>query len=396
MFSSKNKDNNKQNNSMGDVKRRVRESIRYNQPDFWLLLSIILLLGLGTLMVFSASSATAYNSSGGSAYGVLKDQLINAVLGVLAMIVVSLIDYKFLAKFTIPFFACTTVLLALVQVIGITKNNATRWLKIGITFQPSEFYKIAVILFLAYVFSRPGLAEKSVRLLGILIYMFPVGIGIILLAIQPHISCVMIIGIVMLAMMFAGRVKLPTYIFMIVGVACLAIIVFASGIVDFSYIGNRFTTFLEPERDTSGESYQIMQSLYAISSGGLFGKGFGQGVQKYLYLPEPYNDFILSILAEELGFIGVVLVLGLFALFIWRGFKIARHAPDKFSSLTAFGITMLITVQVIMNVAVVTSSMPVTGISLPFFSYGGTSLVILLAGMGILLNISKQSHYDKF
>ena len=139
-----------------------------------------------------------------------------------------------------------------------------------------------------------------------------------------------------------------------------------------------------------------MQSLYAISSGGLFGKGFGKGVQKYLYLPEPYNDFILSILAEELGFAGVTLVLGLFTLFIWRGYKIARNAPDKFSSLTAFGITTLITIQVLMNVAVVTSSMPVTGISLPFFSYGGTSLVILLASMGILLNISKQSHYEKF
>lgn len=396
MIPSDNKERKNKSNSMEDVKRRVRESIRYNQPDFWLLLSIVLLLGLGTMMVFSASSATAYASKAGSAYAVLKDQLLNAVIGVVAMAFVSFIDYKFLAKFTIPFFIGCNVLLVLVQVMGITLNYAKRWLKIGITFQPSEFYKIAVILFLAYVFSKPGLSHKAVRLMGVVIYIIPVGVGILLLALQPHISCVMIIGLVMVAMMFAGRVKLPTYILMAAGVVGLAAVVFASGMVDFSYIGERFTTFFDPERDTSGDSYQIMQSLYAIASGGLFGKGFGQGVQKYLYLPEPYNDFILSILAEELGFVGVALVLGLFALFIWRGFKIARHAPDKFSSLTAFGITMLITVQVLMNVAVVTSSMPVTGISLPFFSYGGTSLVILLAGMGILLNISKQSHYDKF
>lgn len=394
MFSSKKKE--KEANSMEDIKRRVRESIRYNQPDFWLLLSILLLLSLGTMMVFSASSATAYTSAAGSAYAVLKDQLIYAALGIVVMLFASFVDYKFIARFTIPFFIVCNILLVLVQVMGKTLNNAKRWLEIGISFQPSELYKIAVILFLAYVFSKPGLAYKSVRLMGVLIYIIPIGIGIILLALQPHISCVMIIGLVMLAMMFAGRVKLPTYILMAGGVIGLAIIVFASGMVDFSYIGERFTSFLDPEHDTSGDSYQIMQSLYAISSGGLFGKGFGQGVQKYLYLPEPYNDFILSILAEELGFVGVLLVLGLFALFIWRGFKIARHAPDRFASLTAFGITMLITVQVLMNVAVVTSSMPVTGISLPFFSYGGTSLTILLGCMGILLNISKQSHYDKF
>ena len=394
MFSSKKKET--ENNSMDDVKRRVRESIRYNQPDFWLLLSILLLLSLGTMMVFSASSATAYTSDAGSAYAVLKGQLLYAALGIVAMIFASFVNYKFIARFTIPFFVVCNILLVLVQVMGKTINNAKRWLEVGISFQPSELYKIAVILFLAYVFSKPGLAYKAVRLLGIFIYIIPIGIGILLLALQPHISCVMIIGLVMVAMMFAGRVKIPTYLLMAGGVVGLAIVVFASGMVDFSYISDRFTSFLDPEHDTSGDSYQIMQSLYAISSGGLFGKGFGQGVQKYLYLPEPYNDFILSILAEELGFVGVVLVLGLFALFIWRGFKIARHAPDKFSSLTAFGITMLITVQVLMNVAVVTSSMPVTGISLPFFSYGGTSLTILLASMGILLNISKQSHYDKF
>lgn len=395
---SKNNKSKESGASLEEVRLRVRESLRYNQPDFWLLLSIVLLLGLGTMMVFSASSASAYSMRGenSSAYSILQKQLFFAVAGIIAMFIVSLIDYKFIARFTIPIFGICIILLVLVQLIGSAYNNAKRWLNIGIEFQPSELYKIAVILFLAYVFSRPKIAYKAVRLMGIVIYIIPVGVGIILIAIQPHISCVLIVGMVMVAMMFAGRVKIPTYVFLGIGAALLAGAVLLVADVNFEYIAERFTTFLDPEHDTSGDSYQIMQSLYAISSGGLFGKGFGRGVQKYLYLPEPYNDFILSILAEELGFIGVALVLGLFVLFIWRGYKIARNAPDRFSSLTAFGITTLITVQVLMNVAVVTSSMPVTGISLPFFSYGGTSLVILLASMGILLNISKQSHYDKF
>lgn len=394
---SKNKKASSGGTALEQVRLRVREQLRYNQPDFWLLLSIVLLLGLGTMMVFSASSASAYSMTGSqSAYAILKKQLLYAAIGIAAMIGTSLVSYKFIARFTLPIFGACIGLLVLVQLIGVTHNNAKRWLNIGLEFQPSEFYKIGVILFLAYVFSRPKIAYKAVRLLGIVIYIVPIGIGIILIAIQPHISCVLIIGMVMVAMMFAGRVRIPTYVCMAICAALLGAAVFIAADVNFEYITERFTTFLDPEHDTGGDSYQIMQSLYAISSGGLFGKGFGKGVQKYLYLPEPYNDFILSILAEELGFVGVTLVLGLFVLFIWRGYKIARNAPDKFASLTAFGITTLITVQVLMNVAVVTSSMPVTGISLPFFSYGGTSLVILLASMGILLNISKQSHYDKF
>ncbi len=394
----KNKKDAERSAALDEVRLRIREQIRYNQPDFWLLLAILMLLGLGTMMVFSASSASAVFMAGGdsSAYAILKKQLIFAVIGIITMFTVSLIDYKVIARFTLPFFGVCIALLGLVQVIGVSHNNAKRWLKIGIEFQPSELYKIAVILFLAFVFSRPRIAYKAVRLMGIIIYIIPVCIGIGLIAIQPHISCVLIIGLVMLSMMFAGRVKIPTYICMGIFAAGLGTVVLLAAHVDFSYISERFTTFLDPEHDTGGDSYQIMQSLYAISTGGLFGRGFGKSVQKNLYLPEPYNDFILAILAEELGFIGVALVLGLFVLFIWRGYKVARNAPDRFSSLTAFGITSLITVQVLMNVAVVTSSMPVTGISLPFFSYGGTSLVILLASMGILLNISKQSHYDKF
>ena len=206
--------------------------------------------------------------------------------------------------------------------------------------------------------------------------------------------------------MIMGKVRMPTYIALIIlaGLFVLGLIlitkyfpnVFDSDKFSLTYIVDRIKLFFDKESSGEVDNYQIEQSLYAIGSGGLFGRGFGQGVQKYMYLPEPYNDFIFSILAEELGFVGVTIVICLFALFIFRGYKIAVNAPDRLGSLLATGITSLIAIQVIMNLAVVSKSMPVTGISLPLFSYGGTSLVILMAAMGVLLNISKQSHYNKF
>ncbi len=373
----------------------MKLKIRGSQPDFWLLLSIIILLGLGTMMVFSASTASSYSMSDQStSYDILIKQFIFAILGIGLMFFMSFVDYKLIGKFTLLIYAGSIGLLGLVPLIGVIHNGARRWLNFGIEFQPSEIFKIAVVLFLAYVFSTPKIREKAVTLWGILIYMAPVGVGLLLLILQPHVSCIIIIGCVMLVMMFIGGVKPATFILMFGLAAALVIIVFTQD--QFSYIVERVFAFRNPEADPSGDGYQIMQSLYAIGSGGLFGRGLGQGVQKYLYLPEPYNDFILSILAEELGFFGVFIVIALFAVFVWRGYKISICAPDKFSSLVACGITTIIAVQATMNIAVVTSSMPVTGISLPFFSYGGTSLSIMMASMGILLNISKQSKYAKF
>lgn len=374
----------------------------YAQPDFWFLLVVILLLGIGTMMVFSASSASAYTKTDSStAYDILKDQIVYAILGIIVMGIVSLVDYKFIGRFTFVFYVFTLALLALVQTpLGRTYNGARRWLSLGLEFQPSEFLKLAAVLYMAYVLSHPKIREKSTRLWGILIYGVPLLLGIALVAIQPHISCVVIVGGMVVLMMFVGGVKAPTFIAGIAGVAVLAIAVVvwgvASGELNFGYIAERFETFRHPEADPSDKGYQIMQSLYAIGSGGLFGRGFGQSVQKYLYLPEPYNDFIFSILAEELGFVGVALVIILFAVLIVRGYKISSYAPDRFGSLVAFGITTNIAIQVAMNIAVVSNFMPVTGVSLPFFSYGGTSLVIIMANMGILLNISKQSRYAKF
>ncbi len=385
-----------------NLSKKIRTEMLSKQPDFWLLLVVLLLLGIGTMMVFSASTASAYSKrDDATAYDILKSQIGYAIFGVVVMLFVSLFDYKLIGRFTFVLYGVTLVMLALVQTpLGHTYNGARRWLSLGIEFQPSELLKLAAVLYMAFVLSHPKIREKSIRLWGLLIYGIPLAIGILLIIIQPHISCVVIIGGMMVLMMFVGGVKAPTFILGISMVAvcggAVAIWAVSTGALDFQYIGNRFSTFMHPEQDPTGGSYQILQSLYAIGSGGLFGRGFGQSVQKYLYLPEPYNDFIFSVLAEELGFIGVAIVVILFIVLITRGYKISSYAPDRFGSLVAFGITTNIAIQVAMNIAVVSNFIPVTGVSLPFFSYGGTALIILMANMGILLNISKQSKYPKF
>lgn len=384
------------------LRTKIRTEMLSKQPDFWLLLVVLLLLGIGTMMVFSASSASAYSKrDDATAYDILSSQIGYAIGGVALMLFVSLFDYKLIGRFTFLFYGATLVLLVLVQTpLGRVYNGARRWLSLGIEFQPSELLKLAAVMYMAYVLSHPKIREKSIRLWGLLIYGIPLAIGLLLIIIQPHISCIVIIGGMVVMMMFVGGVKGPTFILGISMVAvcggAVAIWAVSSGALNFQYIGNRFNTFLHPEQDPTGGSYQILQSLYAIGSGGLFGRGFGQSIQKYLYLPEPYNDFIFSVLAEELGFIGVAIVVILFIVLIMRGYKISSYAPDRYGSLLAFGITTNIAIQVVMNIAVVSNFIPVTGVSLPFFSYGGTALLILMVNMGLLLNISKQSKYPKF
>lgn len=377
---------------MTETVSKIKLDLRSKQPDFLLFMTIILLLGIGTMMVFSASSASSHIIRGNS-YDLLKKQLIFAFFGIVLMVVVSFIDYKILAKFTIPLYFGTIGLLILVLLIGITRNNAKRWLGAGVfSFQPSEVAKITVVFLVSYVLSHPKYRDKARSMWGLLMYVLPVGVLMGLIFLQPHISCIMILGAVLVVMMFVGGASF--YNFALIGSGCLMGIVLA--FLKFDHVGRRIFAFLDPFSVASDEGYQVVQSLYAIGSGGLFGRGLGQSVQKYLYLPEPYNDFIFSIMAEELGFFGVFIVLFLFGVFIWRGYKIAACANDLLGTLLATGITTIVAIQTIMNVAVVTSSMPATGISLPFFSYGGTSLLILMASMGVLLNISKNSRYVKF
>lgn len=271
--------------------------------------------------------------------------------------------------------------------MGVTRNDATRWLGVGTrTIQPSEFMKIAIIMFFAAsISSHPEKLKTFFK--GLLPYLAILGVTALLLLLEPHMSAAMIILFIGFVLLFCGGAKLSHFIPLgVAGVAGALGLAFTA-----EYRVKRMLIFLDPWQDPTGDGWQIIQSLYAVGSGGLFGVGLGKSVQKYMYIPEPHNDFIFAILAEELGFIGCMFVIILFGIFVWRGISISMRAPDMFGSLVAIGITAMIGIQAAFSIAVVTSSMPVTGIPLPFFSYGGTALIMLMCCVGILLNISRQA-----
>lgn len=374
-------------------KKSGRFSSFLNNPiDFALLIVILLLLSLGLTMVLSASSPSALAQDGNS-YSYFFKQAIFAVAGLCMMWFISKIDFRFYKKYYILAYIVAIVLLVAVIAIGREINGAKRWIYFtdALSFQPSELVKFLMIIFYAALLTKNrDKLEKYGK--GFWFHIILVGPIIGLLLLEPHFSSsIVIIGIVAVMMIVAGC---KFWHFLVTGavVGVPAII----GLVIFSpYRLQRVITFLDPWQDATGDGWQVIQSLYAIGSGGLFGAGLGESKQKYLYIPEPHNDFIFSILGEELGFIGCAIVLILFAIFIWRGILIAMRAPDMFGSLIAIGITAQVAIQVIINIAVVTSSMPATGMPLPFFSYGGTSLFILLCEMGVLLNISKAGAKSK-
>ena len=370
------------------TKKKVKSfsSFLKNPIDFTLLITILLLLSLGLIMVLSASSPSALSESGNS-YSYFYKQAIFAGAGLFMMWVISNIDYRFYQKYyKLAYFIAFLSLLA-VPFIGTTVNGAKRWIYLtdSLSIQPSEIVKLLMIIFYAGILvrDRDELPLYGKGLVKHMLYLIPI-IGLLLL--EPHMSASMvIIGIVCVMMIVAGC---KFWHFLATGS-----VIGVPGIIGLILIEpyrlERVTTFLDPWKDATGSGWQVIQSLYAIGSGGLFGVGLGESKQKYLYIPEPHNDFIFSILGEELGFIGCAIVIILFGIFIWRGVLIAMRSPDMFGSLIAIGITTQIAIQVIINIAVVTSSMPATGMPLPFFSYGGSSLFILLCEMGILLNISK-------
>ena len=362
-----------------------------NPIDYTLLITVLLLLSLGLIMVLSASSPTAL-SEGKSSYAYFIKQAGFALGGIALMIVLSKIDYRIYKKFYLIAYFVALALLVAVLVIGKEANGAKRWIYIaGISFQPSEAVKLCMIVFYATVLTKnkDDLKEFFNGWIKHLIMLVPI-IG--LLIVEPHLSAsIVIVGVCMIMMTLAGcnlwQIVVPG---VVIGVPAITI-----GIVKiqkFAHALKRITTFIDPWKDKLGDGWQVIQSLYAIGSGGLFGLGLGQSRQKYLYLPEPQNDFIFSVMAEELGFVGCAFVIILFAILIWRGTLAAMKAPDMFGSLLAIGITSLIGIQAIMNIAVVTSTMPATGMPLPFFSYGGTALLIILCEMGVLLNISRAGN----
>ena len=369
-------------------------SIGRGSIDVPFLLLVLLLLTIGVVMVLSASFARAYYSAATkhTATFYFTRQLFFAVTGVAIMLLASRFPIGFYRRFALLLVGFSVVMLLLVLVGGERVNGARRWFKIGsITFQPSEIAKIAVILFEARMVCRFGDKMSTFRY-GVLPFGAVAALIIGLLVLEPHLSGSIIIILVTAVMMFIGGTRLFWFILGggVVGLGGLL----AVNVLEYS--SERISAWLDPFADTSDTGYQIVQSLYAIGSGGLSGLGLGSGRQKYLYLPEEHNDFIFSVVCEELGFIGATLILLLFALLIARGFYLALHCRDRYSFLVCSGVTALLAIQVILNVAVVTNLVPCTGISLPFFSYGGTALWLQLAEMGVILSISRDVPEKKF
>lgn len=358
--------------------------------DFVLFITVLILLSMGIIMVLSASSPQALAESGNS-YSYVTRQAIFAVIGIVLMVIISKIDYRIYSKFSTIGYIGSVIILVAARLLGSSSKGATRWLELGpIRFQPSEIAKIALIIFYATWLTKNKDKLKTLKMGFIVPFLYIAPIAFILIFLQNHLSVTIIICIVVSIMMLMAGTKLKYFVSVgtmgVISAAALLIIVAqVTGGETGGFRLARITTFLDPWSDIRGDGWQVVQSLYAIGSGGLFGAGLGESKQKFLYIPEPHNDFIFSVLAEELGFIGCTIVIILFAIFIWRGLLIAIRTPDMFGSLMAVGITSLIGLQAIMNIAVVTSSMPNTGITLPFFSYGGTSLVILLCSVRYII-----------
>ena len=363
--------------------------------DRFFITIVIILAAYGTIMVFSAGYAYAAFRYEDGLYFV-KRQVIWLTLGVIAMLTVSQVDINLLKKHTAKAYCVTLVLLALTLVIGFVGNGAQRWISIGpITIQPSEIAKLTMTMMLAKYFSSNNTLDTTSKRLvfvkGTLIPCILMAIPILLVMLQHHLSCIIILGVIGLLMIVASGADLRY-----IGAFCLAGLAGVSYIAFFTdYTKNRITVWLDPESYKLTGGWQTLQGLMAIGSGGFFGKGLGKGELKYCYVSEPANDMIFAVLCEELGFVGAVCALSLFALLIWRGFIIALESEDTYSRLLVIGICIKIAVQVLLNVAVVTNTIPNTGISLPFFSYGGSSLIMIFAEMGIILSVSRKSRIHK-
>ena len=369
------------------------------QVDFVLVVIIIILLAFGIVMVLSASAPSALAETG-SSYTYFFSQLRFAAMGLVVMWIVSRIDYHIYKKFYWPVYwiSIGILLLVLIPGLGSESGGATRWIDLGfLRFQPSEITKVGLIIFFAGYLTDHKNDLKDFKkgfLLPLVFLAIPV---LIALFIQNHLSVGIVMSLITIVMMLVAGCRLFHFVatgLVVGGAGAAALVTYLSTAgdqaSDLSFRFGRILNFMDPWQDATGLGWQTIQGLYAIGSGGLFGVGLGESKQKYLYVSEPQNDFIFAILAEELGFVGCLVVIALFALFIWRGIIIAMKSSDMFGSLLATGITTLVMVQAALNIAVVTNSMPNTGISLPFFSAGGTALIILLAMCGILLNISRS------
>ncbi|GAB6181888.1 putative lipid II flippase FtsW [Desulfotomaculum defluvii] len=362
--------------------------LKKRPPDFLLFLTVLMLLSVGLVMVFSSSEYVTMVRYGDSFY-FFKRQLLWALLGLIVMFFMMHFDYYRLKRWIGPIVCLGFLLLLAVLLPGIGQvvNGSRRWINLGfMAFSPAELVKICLIMFVAFGLSKRGEKIKNFKD-GLLPYLIVMGVAALMILMQPDLGTTIVLCGTIFIMFFAAGAKL-SHLGGLMGLGGLGV---CAAIYLEPYRMQRFLAFLDPEKDPQGTGYHIIQSLYALGSGGLFGMGLGQSKQKFLYLPENHTDFIFAILGEELGFIGASLVVLLFIMFVWRGLKIAVTSPDPFGSLLAAGITSGIALQAFINMGVVTGSMPVTGVPLPFISYGGTSLLFTLMGIGIILNISKYT-----
>lgn len=376
-----------QKRKWGDPRYTLKKGLytpEYHRGDVFLLSVVLFLVFIGVVMVFSASAIVSHEKFDTS-YLFLIKQIIWTVMGVFLMFVLARIDYNKLQKFSRPLMVFSFSLLVLVLLIE--PGEIKRWLKFGmVNFQPSEMAKICLILYIADVLDRKGSKLQDFKK-GLLPILSVAGIFLILIYAEPDLGTAVILGLVVLAMLFMGGVRLSHLLSLVL--ASIPLLYFA--VFHVAYRRERILTFINPWADAQRIGYQIVQALLALGSGGFFGKGLGASRAKLFFLPEPYTDFIFSIIGEELGFLGASLIIFLFVIIAWRGLRIATRAPNQFGNLLAAGITFLITFQAVLNISIVTACLPTKGITLPFLSYGGSSLVFSLAGVGILLNISRQT-----
>jgi cell division protein FtsW len=371
------------------VKRRTKTATRRKQPDFILLFSVLTLLAIGIVMVFSASMVRSV-SFYGHPYHFLVRQLIWAGIGLCAMFFLMNYDCWRYRQYIVWIYALSLILLVLVLIPGIgqVRNDARRWLGgSSLAIQPAEIAKFTTVLFLADSLARRW--QKMGDLIrGLGPYLALLGLTFVLVLAEPDLGTAIAIAFAAVVVLFVGGSK----VWHLLGLGVLALPVLGWAIMGEEYRRKRLLAFLNPWDDPTGDGWNIIQALYALGTGGPFGTGIGYSRQKWSYLPAPHTDFIFAVLGEEMGFVGTSLVLLLFFIVAWRGFRAAMAAPDRFSCLLAAGLTSLIVMQALVNIGVVSGSLPITGIPLPFISSGGSSLVTSLAAAGVLLNISRYAN----
>ena len=372
-------------------KRKTVDS--QGKMDIVFLSLVLILLTVGLVMLFSASYAFSLEYYDNS-YKFISKQALFAVGGIGVMLVVSRIDYHYWRKFAPAIYIISILMLLALLIFPpmVSGMDVKRWIVIGsFSFQPSEIAKFSIILFFSSLIAANHKQINKPIMLVVLLALLGAVCGLIIA--EPHLSATVLVFAIGMVMIVVGGLA-KKYIFGSAIIAGLGGVVFIFSDM-ISYVADRLQYWRDPWSDATGKGFQTIQSLLAIGSGGILGRGIGQSRQKYLYLPEPHNDFIFSIVCEELGLIGAMFVILLFCLLVWRGFKIAMNASDKFGALLAIGLTFQVGLQAMLNIWVVTNTIPNTGISLPFFSYGGTSLLILLAEMGLVLSVSRGASLEK-